>query len=73
MNVNNLVTMANQIGSFYETMPDRQKALADIINHIKNFWEPRMRRALLAHIDVESETELSPVVLEAIQLHRSLL
>ena len=73
MNVDNLVTMANQIGSFYETMPDRNKALADITNHIKNFWEPRMRRALLAHIDAESETELSPVVLEAIQLHRSLL
>jgi formate dehydrogenase subunit delta len=73
MNVDNLVTMANQIGSFYETMPDRAKALADITAHIKNFWEPRMRHALLAHIDADSETELSPMVLEAIKSHRALL
>ncbi|TDK68449.1 formate dehydrogenase subunit delta [Sapientia aquatica] len=73
MNVENLVTMANQIGSFYETMPDRATALADSANHIKKFWEPRMRRALLAYLDEAKETELSPFVLEAIQSHRSLL
>ncbi|HPL79530.1 MAG TPA: formate dehydrogenase subunit delta, partial [Burkholderiaceae bacterium] len=33
MNADNLVIMANQIGSFFETMPDRQQALTDIAGH----------------------------------------
>ncbi|PRC91656.1 formate dehydrogenase subunit delta [Solimicrobium silvestre] len=72
MNVENLVTMANQIGSFYETMPDRNQALKDISGHLKKYWEPRMRRALLEHIDVDEETQLSPIVMESIRTHREL-
>ena len=49
MNSENLVTMANQIGSFYETMPDRAKAMSDIAEHIKKFWEPRMRREIIEY------------------------
>lgn len=74
MDIENLVTMANQIGAFYESMPDREKALTDIARHIKNFWEPRMRRELLAHIDAHAaSSELTPIVLESIQLNRTLL
>lgn len=75
MNSENLVTMANQIGSFYETMPDRSKAMADIAEHIKKFWEPRMRRQLLAHMDAPGQHahQLSAIVNEAITLNRSKL
>ncbi len=71
MNADNLVTMANQIGSFFETMPDRAQALGDIAKHLKNFWEPRMRRTLLQHVDEQSEPQLKDIVLEAIRLHRA--
>jgi len=73
MDIENLVSMANQIGSFYETMPDRNKALSDIADHIKKFWEPRMRRELLAYIDVPGQHahELTPIVNEAIKINRS--
>jgi formate dehydrogenase subunit delta len=67
------VTMANQIGSFYETMPDRKAALSDIAGHIKKYWEPRMRRELLAYIDANADSGLSPVVGEAIRMNRALL
>lgn len=65
------VEMANQIGSFFETMPDRAGAQADIATHIKRFWEPRMRRALLRHIDERGGIGLKDIVLMAASEHRS--
>lgn len=71
MNVTTLVTMANQIGSFFETMPDRHLALTDIAGHLKRFWEPRMRRSLLQYIDEHEGTQLKDIVLEAVRIHRA--
>ncbi|BDB23258.1 formate dehydrogenase subunit delta [Cupriavidus sp. P-10] len=73
MNVENLITMANQIGCFFEAMPDREEAVSDIAGHIKRFWEPRMRRALLGHVDGESGVGLDAIVQEALARHRSVL
>jgi len=71
MNADNLVTMANQIGDFFETMPDRQQALTDIAGHLKRFWEPRMRRSLLKHVDEHAGAQVKDIVLEAVRLHRA--
>lgn len=71
MNADKLVTMANQIGLFFETMPDRQQALTDIAAHLKRFWEPRMRRSLLQYVDEHGGTQLKDIVLEALQMHRA--
>ena len=71
MDVNKLVHMANQIGTFFESMPDRPQALTDIALHLKKFWDPRMRRALLQHIDEQGGTDLSGIVLQAIQLNKA--
>ncbi|KAF7963915.1 formate dehydrogenase subunit delta [Cupriavidus basilensis] len=73
MKIDNLITMANQIGSFFEAMPDREEALADIAGHIKRFWEPRMRRALLGHVDADAGAGLLGVVQEALARHRGVL
>ncbi|CAG9184515.1 formate dehydrogenase subunit delta [Cupriavidus pinatubonensis] len=73
MKIDNLITMANQIGSFFEAMPDREEALADIAGHIKRFWEPRMRRALLGHVDADAGTGLLEIVQEALGRHRGVL
>ncbi len=69
MNADHLVTMANQIGSFFETMPDRQQAVADIAEHLKKYWEPRMRRSLLQHVDGRGGAQLTGIVQEALQKH----
>jgi formate dehydrogenase subunit delta len=71
MNADNLIVMANQIGGFFETMPDRREALSDIAGHLKRFWEPRMRRSLLAYIDEHDGTQLKEIVLEALRIHRA--
>ena len=47
MDINNLVTMLNQMGDFFEAMPDRKQAKLDLITHVKKFWEPRMKIPLL--------------------------
>ena len=52
-------------------LPDRQQALEDIAGHIKRFWEPRMRRSLLKHVDEHSGMQLKGIVLEALRLHRA--
>ncbi len=73
MQVDSLVRMANQIGTFFEAMPDRPEALDGIAQHLKKFWEPRMRRALLAHLDATNASDVMPMVAEAIRLNREML
>jgi formate dehydrogenase subunit delta len=73
MNAANLIKMANQIGSFFSTMPDHEQAVADLASHLKRFWAPRMRQALLAHIDQTEGAGLSPIVMEAVSRHGGLL
>jgi formate dehydrogenase subunit delta len=74
MNTESLIRMANQIGAFFEAMPDRPEALEGIAQHLRRFWEPRMRREFLACIDSGAASgELSGVVAEAVRLHRDLL
>jgi len=45
-----LVYMANQIGVFFKAQ-DLETASAKIAEHISKFWDPRMRTAILAHLD----------------------
>jgi len=73
MNIAHLIKMANQIGDFFESMPDPVEAEEGIATHIKKFWAPSMRRELLAHIDTEAGAGLHPAVLHAITSHRSVL
>ncbi len=49
MDIENLVKMANEIGNFFNSEPDRTAAVRGISDHIRKFWEPRMRRAIILH------------------------
>ncbi|MBC7489748.1 MAG: formate dehydrogenase subunit delta [Glaciimonas sp.] len=69
MNVENLIKMANQIGSFFETMPDRPQAMTDFSMHIKRFWAPPMRNELLKYVEREEENELKGIVRDSIRAH----
>ncbi|KVX31718.1 formate dehydrogenase [Burkholderia ubonensis] len=76
MNTGHLIDMANQIGEFFASMPDRDEALAGIADHIRRFWEPRMRRALLAAFDDPAgdvAQRAAPIVREAIAAYRDTL
>ncbi len=45
-----LVYMANQIGKFFQSQGHDQ-AVAGVAEHIRKFWDPRMRKAIFAHLD----------------------
>ena len=68
MNISNLVKMANQIGAFFQAMPNHEQAVKDIAAHIQRSWDPRMRAAMLQHIGDKGGAELSPMVQEAFVL-----
>ncbi|WP_428504049.1 formate dehydrogenase subunit delta [Roseateles sp.] len=71
MDIEKLVRMANQIGTFFQAMPDHAEALDGIAGHIQKFWEPRMRREFLGAIDGGQADALMPLVREAVALRRS--
>ena len=76
MDEQNLITMANQIGDFFTSLPDHEEAIGDIASHIRRFWEPRMRRAFLAALDDPSgdgAQRAAPIVRDAIAAHRASL
>jgi formate dehydrogenase subunit delta len=73
MEINNLVGMANRIGDFFQSMPDRAEAKTDIAMHISKFWEPRMRETLIGQIHETSTAALHDIVREAVLENLQLL
>ena len=65
MSPDKLVYMANQIGKFFESQ-GREKAAAGTAEHIKKFWDPRMRAQIVAHLKAGGKG-LDPVVRVAIE------
>lgn len=63
-----LVYMANQIGTFF-TSQDIGTASARIADHITKFWDPRMRRAIVAYLDAGG-AGLDPAARQAIETLR---
>jgi formate dehydrogenase subunit delta len=59
-----LIYMANQIGSFFNSQ-GHDKAVAGITDHIRKFWDPRMRKQIMAHLD-EGGDGLQPNVKDAL-------
>ncbi len=74
MDAQKLVTMANQIAGFFESdAPDPLSASDGIASHLRRFWDPRMRRALLQWIDERGGEGCRPSVLAAVSGHRESL
>jgi formate dehydrogenase subunit delta len=72
MDVDNLIEMANRIGEFFDSMPDHDEAVDGIADHIRRFWEPRMRLAILAALgNPEASATMQPIVHEALTKHQA--
>jgi formate dehydrogenase subunit delta len=60
-----LIYMANQIARFFESQgPD--KAVAGTAEHLRKFWDPRMRVQIVAHLKAGG-SGLDPVARAAIE------
>jgi formate dehydrogenase subunit delta len=63
-----IVLMANQIGDFFAPYPPERRA-EGIRNHLRTYWDPRMREELLALI-AAGGAELASHVIEGARLLR---
>ena len=66
MSPDKLVRMANQIAIFFASQGEAA-APAATAQHLKQFWDPRMRRGIVDHAAAGGEG-LSPVAAKAVEL-----
>jgi formate dehydrogenase subunit delta len=61
-----IVRLANEIAAFFKPYP-HDEAVADVAQHIRDFWDPRMRRAMAEHLAAGGEglTQLAREGVEA--------
>jgi len=63
MSDKDIVRMANDISHFFAAYP-HDEAVAGVQGHIRDYWDPRMKKALKAHV-AEGGQGLEPLVVEA--------
>lgn len=63
MSHDRLAYMANQIGRFFAHQKEEQ-AVAAINDHLRKFWDPRMRKQIMEQLD---DGALDPRVRQAVE------
>lgn len=67
MHIDYLVRMANDIGAFFASEADQNVAAEGIRQHIRRFWDPRMRARIVEYYKETGGVELEGPVRAAIQ------
>lgn len=57
--------MANDIGAYFACYPSHDEAVEGIANHLRSFWEARMRRDIVDYV-ANGGGDLKPLVREAV-------
>jgi len=65
MSPDRLIYMANQIGKFFQSQ-GHDIAVPAVADHIRKFWDPRMRQQIYAHL-AAGGIGLDPNVREALE------
>jgi formate dehydrogenase subunit delta len=60
-----LVYMANQIGKFFASQ-GADKAADGVATHLRKFWDPSMRRAIVAQLEAGQAEGLEPFARAAV-------
>jgi formate dehydrogenase subunit delta len=66
MNIDLLIKMANEIGDFFTGTGDQAEAVQAVANHLKRYWEPRMRAQMLRYYEERAGAGLSDVARGAV-------
>lgn len=69
METEKLITMANQIGDFFEAYSNDTEAKEEIANHLHNFWNSVMIQSIVRHVQQHQGKGLQPRVIDAIKQH----
>lgn len=66
--VDKMVHSANQAAQYFESQPSGDP-VTPTATHLRLYWDPRMRKAIYAHMDAGGEG-LRPVAAEAVRRMR---
>ncbi len=69
MDIQRLISMANQIGDFYESYPDQSHAQQDIAGHLNKFWALPMRKQIAEYVNEQGGQGLHQQVQAAIKAY----
>ena len=59
MNIDLLIKMTNEIGEFFAGTAEAPEAARAVANHLKRYWEPRMRAQMIAYYQQRQGAGLS--------------
>ena len=66
MNIDLLIKMANEIGSFWEGEVGEEKAANEVATHLKRYWEPRMRAQMNTYFEQRQGAGLTDIARRAV-------
>jgi formate dehydrogenase subunit delta len=66
MNIQHLVTMANDISAFFDSEMGVKEAPQGVALHISRYWDPRMRSQIIHHAAAGGES-MSATALAAVR------
>jgi formate dehydrogenase subunit delta len=68
MNIDLLIKMANEIGEFFAGTADAPEASRAVANHLKRYWEPRMRAQMITYYVQRQGAGLTDLAKNAVAL-----
>lgn len=66
MNPQRLIAMANDIAAFFNAEADKEAAAEQVANHLRKFWDPRMRENIRRVVQKNS-VDLSALALSGVR------
>jgi len=70
MNIDLLIKMANQISEFFQGVTDPTQAASDVATHLTRYWDPRMRKQIVAYCEERHGAGLTNTAIGAVQILR---
>jgi formate dehydrogenase subunit delta len=68
VNIDLLVKMTNEISAFFAGETDQEEAARDVANHLKRFWDPRMRAQIIDYCEQRQGAGLVELARNAVAL-----
>jgi formate dehydrogenase subunit delta len=66
MNIDLLIKMSNEITAFFVGEHDEQAATTAVANHLRRYWDPRMRKQIIAYYEERQGAGLVDIAKNAV-------
>jgi formate dehydrogenase subunit delta len=67
MKIDPLIKMANEISAFFQSEDDHEHASHLVATHLRRYWEPRMRKEIIAY-QATGGAGLNEIALRGVEL-----